>query len=423
MLSVAPAYATTVYDAAGNTYQMYPNRAIYPTAVPITSPDMRSYETIPHRIFVGGFPAATSELELRTFFEQFGHVREVKVIRSSEGTSKGYGFITFDTEEEAKAIMRSANDSEGTKLEFKGRRLNLGPAVRRLVHPRISQEYFVATSGQLFAANSLGSYYVYPQSPVMMVQPPFVFPSPVSGVGQTQLQYPTTEGTEVKMQQPQQGGTFNSQVTAVAPLPSSGTPQSSPSGDNAASQQQVMTATASVPVTFAQPIAQYCSTPNGVQQFTQMSQPLTPITPSNVAQRGTVVPQGAAYYAQIPPATDMTHYSQMTAHTYYYAPNNYQQFDASGQPVAVLAPVTQAIPQAVAAPPSTGQQRYDEVQMAWQNTPNSEVRHSSTPRRSPVKSLVPLTNRFSQMSVQGHQHYDRKDGHSTGSPGTSKQYQ
>ncbi|VDD85249.1 unnamed protein product [Enterobius vermicularis] len=142
-----------------------------------------------------------------------------------------------------------------------------------------------------------------------------------------------------------------------------------------------MTATGSVPVTFAQPMAQYCTTPNGVQQFTQMSQPLTP-------------------------------------------------FDASGQSVAVLAPVTQAIPQAVAAPPSTGQQRYDEVQMAWQNTPNSEVRHSSTPRRSPVKSLVPLTNRFSQMSVQSHQHYvpvvpssscfqnivDRKDGHSTGSP-------
>lgn len=81
----------------------------------------------------------------------------------------------------------------------------------------------------------------------------------------------------MKIQQPQQGGTFNNQVTAVAPLPSTGTPQSSPSGENATSQQQVMTATGSVPVTFAQPMAQYCTTPNGVQQFTQMSQPLTPV--------------------------------------------------------------------------------------------------------------------------------------------------
>lgn len=43
---------------------------------------------------------------MRLFFEKFGHVREAKVIRSSEGTSKGYGFITFDTEDEAKTVMQ-----------------------------------------------------------------------------------------------------------------------------------------------------------------------------------------------------------------------------------------------------------------------------------------------------------------------------
>lgn len=48
----------------------------------------------------------TTELDLRVFFEKFGHVREAKVIRSSEGTSKGYGFITFDTEDEAKTVMQ-----------------------------------------------------------------------------------------------------------------------------------------------------------------------------------------------------------------------------------------------------------------------------------------------------------------------------
>lgn len=48
----------------------------------------------------------TTELDLRLFFEKFGHVREAKVIRSSEGTSKGYGFITFDTEDEARTVMQ-----------------------------------------------------------------------------------------------------------------------------------------------------------------------------------------------------------------------------------------------------------------------------------------------------------------------------
>jgi RNA recognition motif-containing protein len=41
---------------------------------------------------------------LRTFFETFGHIREAKVIRGNEGCSKGYGFVTFDTEEEAQAV-------------------------------------------------------------------------------------------------------------------------------------------------------------------------------------------------------------------------------------------------------------------------------------------------------------------------------
>ena len=82
---------------------------------------------------------------------------------------------------------------------------------------------------------------------------------------------------EVKMQQPQQNGNFGGQMGTVTQMPSAGTPQSSPSGDNTASQQQVMAATATVPATFAQPMAQYCSTPNGVQQFTQINQPLTPV--------------------------------------------------------------------------------------------------------------------------------------------------
>ncbi|CDW59482.1 protein boule [Trichuris trichiura] len=81
---------------------------------------------IPNRIFVGGFPPVTVEHELRTFFEKFGCVKEVKIIRDPSGTSKGYGFITYETDEEAKKMQEKAEP-----LEFKGRNLNIGPAVRK----------------------------------------------------------------------------------------------------------------------------------------------------------------------------------------------------------------------------------------------------------------------------------------------------
>ncbi|KFD67500.1 hypothetical protein M514_11364 [Trichuris suis] len=81
---------------------------------------------IPNRIFVGGFPPVTVEHELRTFFEKFGCVKEVKIIRDPSGTSKGYGFITYETDEEAKKMQEKAEP-----LEFKGRHLNIGPAVRK----------------------------------------------------------------------------------------------------------------------------------------------------------------------------------------------------------------------------------------------------------------------------------------------------
>ncbi|VDN60575.1 unnamed protein product [Dracunculus medinensis] len=152
--------ALLVYDACGNPYQMttaYHPSNLLPAVVPFDNP---IYEMIPHRIFVGGFPATTTELDLRTFFEQFGHVREAKVIRSNEGTSKGYGFITFDSEEENQDLE---------KLEFKGRRLNLGPAMRRIVR--------AASTEHIFAAATLGGLtYAYPRSPFVILPPGHIQP-------------------------------------------------------------------------------------------------------------------------------------------------------------------------------------------------------------------------------------------------------
>lgn len=48
------------------------------------------------------------------------------------------------------------------------------------------------------------------------------------------------------------------------------------------------------------------------------------MTPSVATQRATLFPPAAAYYAPTAPANDMTHYSQMTAPTYFFAPSGYQ---------------------------------------------------------------------------------------------------
>ncbi|VDO84476.1 unnamed protein product [Heligmosomoides polygyrus] len=95
-LQMIPSFASSpVFDMSTGIYYATGATAVIPTP---------AYELIPHRVFVGGFPASTTELELREHFEQFFTIKEVKVIRSADGVSKGYGFITFDTDDEADTV-------------------------------------------------------------------------------------------------------------------------------------------------------------------------------------------------------------------------------------------------------------------------------------------------------------------------------
>ncbi|GIY39127.1 protein boule-like [Caerostris darwini] len=81
--------------------------------------------TIPNRVFVGGIAAGVTEWDLRSKFASYGSVKAVKIIRDHMGISKGYGFVTFSTEEEAKKAL------EKTEMIFKGRKLNIAPAVKK----------------------------------------------------------------------------------------------------------------------------------------------------------------------------------------------------------------------------------------------------------------------------------------------------
>lgn len=60
---------------------------------------------IPNRIFVGGLTNGTSEQELRNFFSIYGDVKVVKIVKDKVGALKGFGFITFNSDDEVKKII------------------------------------------------------------------------------------------------------------------------------------------------------------------------------------------------------------------------------------------------------------------------------------------------------------------------------
>ncbi|XP_013875484.1 protein boule-like [Austrofundulus limnaeus] len=81
---------------------------------------------IPNRIFVGGIDFKVNESDLRHIFSQYGAVKEAKVVLNRSGASKGYGFVTFETQEDVLKILSNANG-----FCFKEKKLFIGQAVKK----------------------------------------------------------------------------------------------------------------------------------------------------------------------------------------------------------------------------------------------------------------------------------------------------
>ncbi|XP_070786944.1 protein boule-like [Enoplosus armatus] len=81
---------------------------------------------IPNRIFVGGIDYKVNESDLRHVFSQHGAVKEVKIVIDRSGMSKGYGFVTFENQDDALKILNDANG-----ICFNDKRLSIGQAVRK----------------------------------------------------------------------------------------------------------------------------------------------------------------------------------------------------------------------------------------------------------------------------------------------------
>lgn len=62
------------------------------------------------KLFVGGLSRETTDDQFRDYFTQFGNVTDHIVIKDGGGISKGFGFVTFDSEEGAENAIRSKSD-------------------------------------------------------------------------------------------------------------------------------------------------------------------------------------------------------------------------------------------------------------------------------------------------------------------------
>ncbi len=76
------------------------------------------------KLYVGNLPYNTSEEDLRTLFSQHGTVESVAVITDREtGRSKGFGFVEFADDNEARAAISGLSGQE-----FGGRALTVNEA-------------------------------------------------------------------------------------------------------------------------------------------------------------------------------------------------------------------------------------------------------------------------------------------------------
>ena len=62
-----------------------------------------------YRVFVGGISASTTEKDLLELFSKYGSVKATKVINDRAGVSKGYGFVTFETVDEARRLTQEVS--------------------------------------------------------------------------------------------------------------------------------------------------------------------------------------------------------------------------------------------------------------------------------------------------------------------------
>lgn len=105
-----------------------------PSTVKSVSPDSCcTYGThYPNRIFVGHLPAKANATDLADFFRDHGTVLEGKVVLDSFGRSRRFGFVTFANHDDVQNVLSKI------PIFFKGKKINVGPAVKKMLGAEFS---------------------------------------------------------------------------------------------------------------------------------------------------------------------------------------------------------------------------------------------------------------------------------------------
>jgi len=77
-------------------------------------------------VFVKNLPEDVDEEKLKTMFASFGNIQSAVIMREDDGKSKCFGFVNFDTPEEASEAVSGMNDKE-----FDGKTLFVGRAQKK----------------------------------------------------------------------------------------------------------------------------------------------------------------------------------------------------------------------------------------------------------------------------------------------------
>nr|BAN65677.1 RNA recognition motif domain containing protein [Babesia bovis] len=85
------------------------------------------------KIFVGGLPKSLSEQMLKTFFERFGAVEKVTIMRQYDGSSRGFGFVIFAVDGAVEKVPESPSHFVyGSKVDVRAAESRSKQAAARL---------------------------------------------------------------------------------------------------------------------------------------------------------------------------------------------------------------------------------------------------------------------------------------------------
>lgn len=79
------------------------------------------------RLYVGNLAFSTTDEDLRELFSPYGNVTDVRVVSDRDtGRSRGFGFVEFSNDDEARAAMAALNQQE-----IEGRTITVNEARER----------------------------------------------------------------------------------------------------------------------------------------------------------------------------------------------------------------------------------------------------------------------------------------------------